>query len=183
LPQRLFEDLKRPPLFKQLPQSPIAAALFSNLLSQNQHEIPQSLTELYSKSTELMLGRWEQKKELATEKQFKTAQLIAENFAVYYVENRLIYVAKAEVDQIVKDYLDKRNTGIEKSSIDSLLFDRSNLFNLDDDAGTVAFRHRSFAEYLCAQKKARRYSSWPTRLITSNSGGSMLGRLFVSQTQ
>lgn len=72
LPSRLFEDLKRSPLFKQLPQSPIAAALFSNLLAQSQQEVPQSLTELYSKSLELMLGRWDQNKALTTEKQFKT---------------------------------------------------------------------------------------------------------------
>lgn len=155
LPDRLFEDLKRSPLFRQLPHSPIAAALFSNLLTQSQQEVPQSLTELYSKSTELMLGRWEQRKELATEKQFKTAQIIAENLAAYFVENRLIYVAKSEVDQIICEYLEKRNIGVEQSVIDVILFERSNLFRIDDDSQTVAFRHRSFAEYLCAHKKSR----------------------------
>lgn len=155
LPARLFEDLKKSPLFKQLPHSPIAAALFSNLLSQSQQEVPQSLTELYAKSIELMLGRWEQKKELATEKQFKTAQLIAEQLAVYYVENRLIYVAKSELDQMIDDYLGRRNVGVDKKIVDSLLFERSNIFSFDEESETVAFRHRSFAEYLCAQKKAR----------------------------
>lgn len=155
LPARLFEDLKKSPLFKQLPHSPIAAALFSNLLSQSQQEVPQSLTELYAKSIELMLGRWEQKKELATEKQFKTAQLIAEQLAVYYVENRLIYVARSELDQMIEGYLSKRNVGVDKATVDGLLFERSNIFSIDEESGTVAFRHRSFAEYLCAQKKAR----------------------------
>jgi len=155
LPARLFEDLKRSPLFKQLPHSPIAAALFSNLLAQSQQEVPQSLTELYSKSMELMLGRWEQRKEMATEKQFKTAQLIAEQLACYFVENKLIYIAKAEVSDIISTYLSKRNVGVNKSIVDSLLFDRSNIFSVDEEASTVAFRHRSFAEYLCAQKKAR----------------------------
>jgi hypothetical protein len=155
LPARLFEDLKRSPLFKQLPHSPIAATLFSNLLAQSQQEVPQSLTELYSKSMELMLGRWEQKKELATEKQFKTVQLIAEQLACYFVENRLIYVAQSEVDQIVSDYLARRNVGVGKEVVDTLLFGRSNIFSIDEEQGIVAFRHRSFAEYLCAQKKAR----------------------------
>ncbi len=155
LPARLFEDLKRSPLFKQLPQSPIAATLFSNLLSQSQQEVPQSLTELYAKSMDLMLGRWEQKKELATEKQFKTAQLIAEQLACYFVEHRLIYVSRSEVDQIIEDYLTKRNVGVSRTIVESLLFERSSIFSFDEEAGTVAFRHRSFAEYLCAQKKAR----------------------------
>lgn len=155
LPKRLFEDLKRSPLFRQLPQSPIAAALFSNLLAQKQQEVPQSLTELYSKSTELMLGRWEQTKELATEKQFKTAQVIAELLATYFIEHRLIYVAKAEVDGIIHEYLSKRNIGIGPDVIETILFKRSNLFSIDEESGTVAFRHRSFAEYLCAHKKSR----------------------------
>ena len=33
-----------------------------NLLAQKQQEVPQSLTELYAKSVELMLGRWDQKR-------------------------------------------------------------------------------------------------------------------------
>jgi hypothetical protein len=102
-----------------------------------------------------MLGRWEQKKERATEKQFKTAQKIAERLATYYVENRLIYVAKTEIDQRIGEYLNKRNTGVEPLEIDEILFKRSNLFVIDEETGTVAFRHRSFGEYLCAQRKAR----------------------------
>ncbi|MYZ52707.1 NACHT domain-containing protein [Malikia spinosa] len=155
LPARLFEDLKRSPLFKQLPQSPIAAALFSNLLAQSQQEVPQSLTELYSKSLELMLGRWDQNKALATEKQFKTAQLIAEHIACFYLDNQLIFLAKDDFSKLIQDYLIKRNTGIEAIEIHSILFERSNVFVSDDETGTISFRHRSFAEFLCASKRAK----------------------------
>lgn len=158
LPSRLFEDLKRSPLFKQLPQSPIAAALFSNLLTQNQQEVPQSLTELYSKSLELMLGRWDQNKALTTEKQFKTTQLIAEQIACYYIENQLIFLSKDEFSKLIDDYLNKRNTGIESQQVQSILIDRSNVFISDDETGTIAFRHRSFAEFLCASKRAKDHS-------------------------
>lgn len=155
LPSRLFEDLKRSPLFKQLPQSPIAATLFSNLLAQSHQEVPQSLTELYSKSLELMLGRWDQNKSLATEKQFKTAQLIAEHIACYYLENQIIFVAKDEFSKLIDEYLLKRNTGIDSAQVHAILIERSNVFVLDEDAGTIAFRHRSFAEFLCASKRAK----------------------------
>lgn len=155
LPSRLFEDLKRSPLFKQLPQSPIAAALFSNLLAQSQQEVPQSLTELYSKSLELMLGRWDQNKALATEKQFKTAQLIAEQIACYYLDNQLIFLAKDDFSSLITSYLLRRNTGISAEQVHQILLERSNVFVVDEDAGTIAFRHRSFAEYLCASKRAK----------------------------
>lgn len=155
LPKRLYEDLKKSPLFQQLPRSPIAAALFSNLLSQNQQEVPQSLTELYSKSVELMLGRWEQKKQLATEQQFQTAELVAEQLAEYFIDNQLVYMSDAEAVEHVRGYFKKRRIGITQDSIVSLLFDRSNIFNRDPELGTISFRHRSLAEFLCAKRKYR----------------------------
>lgn len=155
LPQRLYEDLKKSPLFRQLPQSPIAAALFSNLLAQNQQEVPQSLTELYAKSIELMLGRWEQKKHTATEKQFQTAELVAEQLAEYFVDNELIHVSEKEASGRVRDYFKKRSVGVSEEDIISVLFDRSNIFSRDPDTGTISFRHRSFAEFLCAKRKYR----------------------------
>lgn len=59
VPKRLFEDLQKSDLFKQLPQSPIAAALLSRLIAQNSNDLPSNLTELYSKSVENLLGRWD----------------------------------------------------------------------------------------------------------------------------
>ena len=59
VPKRLFEDLQKSDLFKQLPQSPIAAALLSRLIAQNSSDLPSNLTELYSKSVENLLGRWD----------------------------------------------------------------------------------------------------------------------------
>ena len=155
LPSRLFEDLKRSPLFKQLPHSPIAAALFSNLLAQKQQEVPQSLTELYAKSVELMLGRWDQKKDMTTEKHFKTAQLIAELLACYYVDHKLVYLGRDELTKFIASYLNKRNTGVELEAVLQILLNRSNIFTIDDDNDTIAFRHRSFAEYLCAHKRSK----------------------------
>lgn len=155
LPKRLYEDLKKSPLFRQLPQSPIAAALFSNLLSQNQQEVPQSLTELYSKSLDLMLGRWDLQKKLATEKQFQTAELVAEQLAEYFVDNQIVYLSESEATERVRTYFKKRSVGVDEREVTSLLFDRSSLFFRDPEVGTIAFRHRSFAEFLCAKRKYR----------------------------
>ena len=158
LPNRLYEDLKRSHLFQQLPQSPIAAVLFSNLLAEKQNDIPQNLTELYAKSVDLMLGRWEQKKQLSTEKQFTTALLVAEHLATYFVENKLIYVSLIEAKEMVRAYLSVRNTGVPVDEVEALLFERSNLFNVDVDENSLSFRHRSFGEFLCAKRKDRERS-------------------------
>lgn len=153
LPVRMYEDLKRSPLFRQLPQSQIAAALFSNLLNQNPQDVPQTLTELYSKSIELMLGRWDQKKGSATEKEFTTAQLIAQELSDYFVTNGLSTIAIGEAKARVATYLNSRQTGVDEARVIDILFDRSNIFSVDIDQGTVSFRHRSFAEFLFARRK------------------------------
>lgn len=77
VPKRLFEDLQRSDLFKQLPQSPIAAALLSRLIAQNTSDLPSNLTELYSKSIEHLLGRWDIQKGGCTEKEYKDAELVS----------------------------------------------------------------------------------------------------------
>lgn len=158
LPERLYEDLRRSQLFKQLPKSPIAAGLFSNLLAQNHQEVPQSLTELYAKSLDLMLGRWEQKKYLATEKQFQTAELVAEQLAEFFIDNQLVYISEVEAIEHVRRYFEKRSLDVNQKEVIGLLFERSNVFSKDSESGTVCFRHRSFAEFLCAKRKNRQHN-------------------------
>ena len=54
---RIIEDLKKSSLFKELPKSPIAVILLAKLINENSEDIPSNMTELYSKYSELMLGR------------------------------------------------------------------------------------------------------------------------------
>jgi hypothetical protein len=163
LPKRLYEDLRRSDLFKQLPQSPIAAALLSSLLSQNQYDLPSSLTELYSKAIEAMLGRWDVQKKIATEKEYQAADKAAMLLAEYMIGNRLIWLSESEAKQHVKEWLDKRNLGIEINQVFARLVEKSGIFARDADTNTIFFRHRSFGEYLYAKNALRNSSLSMTR--------------------
>ena len=71
---RLIEDLRKSPLFRELPHSPIAAILLAKLLNENPKELPSNMTELYSQYSELMLGRWDVNKGLQTLKEYQVME-------------------------------------------------------------------------------------------------------------
>lgn len=150
LPKKLYEDLAKSQLFRQLPQNPIAASLLSNLLAQNQKELPSNLTELYSKSMEFMLGRWDEKRSVSSEKLYKTCERLARYLARHMIENQLHYISTNEARTMCSSFLNERNTGILVDEAINYLTSRSHLFGQLDDDGTLFFRHRSFAEYFFA---------------------------------
>ena len=67
---RILEDLKKSALFRDLPRSPMLAILLARLLNESQQEIPSNMTELYAKYLELILGRWDEKKGLQSQKEY-----------------------------------------------------------------------------------------------------------------
>jgi len=150
LPKKLYDELAKSALFRQLPQNPIAASLLSNLLSQHKQELPANLTELYSKSAEYMLGRWDEKRGLSTEKLYKACERVSRQLARYMLDNQLIYISSAEAKDIVNEYLMQRNVGVSAAEVNDYLFHRSHLFGILEDSQTMFFRHRSLAEYLYA---------------------------------
>lgn len=150
LPRKLYEDLAKSELFRQLPQNPIAASLLSNLVAQQRGDLPSNLTELYSKSIEFMLGRWDEKRALASEKLYKTVERLARYLARFMLENKLIYISKEEAKNMCAQFMSERNMGISVDDAFEYLLNRSHILGQLDEAGTIFFRHRSFAEYLYA---------------------------------
>jgi hypothetical protein len=160
IPKKLFADLQNSDLFKQLPQSPIAAALLSRLLSQNQHDLPSNLPELYDKSLDLMLGRWDIQKKTATEKDFLAARRAAALIADFMLRNRLVWMSHAEASQLVTDWHNKRNTGVSLDLLLQRIFGPDSIFVLNEESKTIAFRHRSFGEFLFARHLASSQASF-----------------------
>lgn len=161
VPRRLFEDLQKSDLFKQLPQSPIAAALLSRLIAQNSNDLPSNLTELYSKSIENLLGRWDIAKGGCTEKEYRDSEQVAIDLADYMVSNRLIYMSEAEARQRITAWHSDRNTNTDLKALVDRAFEKSGIFAVDPDNGTLSFRHRSFGEYLYALGRYKRHKLLP----------------------
>lgn len=151
IPNRLVDDLAKSGLFKQLPHNPIAAALLVNILKQEKYELPSSLTELYAKTVELMLGRWDERRQISTEKQYKASERLARLLARHMIDNQLVYMSKSEIKEMFHTFLSNRQTGISLDETFDYLINRSALFGVFEDTDAVFFKHRSFAEYLYAK--------------------------------
>ena len=113
LPNRIIEDLKRSPLFKELPKSPIAAILLARLLRDNQKDIPSNMTELYAQYLEIILGRWDIEKGLQTQREYEALDTILTDIAVYFIENELGYLSIDEALGYFDKYLTPRHLNIE----------------------------------------------------------------------
>lgn len=149
--KRLIEDIQKSRLFRQLPQSPIAAILLSRLITEKSSDLPSSMTELYSQSMELMLGRWDIEKGLETQREYEASTAICSLIATYVMDNGLDEMSASEALGIAENYLRRRHLDIEPRALFETIVSRSGVLVPEPNKHTVRFRHRSFAEYLYAK--------------------------------
>ena len=149
--ERIFEDIKHSPLFRDLPRSPIAAILLSNLLNNNSEDLPSNLPELYSKYLELTLGRWDMEKGLQSQKEYEALNSLMMELARLTIENELPYLTLSEVKGLFASYANERNLGVSADRAFALMKDRCTIVSIDEKQDRFYFKHRTFAEYLYAQ--------------------------------
>ncbi len=147
---RLLKDLEKSNLFKVLPKTPISAILLAKLLRENVHEIPSTMTELYGKYMELVMGRWDMSKGLQSQTEYEVIHNVSINLAKFIVDNSLDTLSVAEVKDMFDSYIDSRNLKLDKEKTFERLLTKSDLFITSPEINSLAFRHRTFAEYLYA---------------------------------
>lgn len=148
---RIIEDLKKSSLYKALPRTPIAAILLARLLNENQNDIPSNLTELYSKFTELALGRWDISKGIIHEKEYSALDNITKKIAVYFIENGLSQISIEEAKGFFVEHLNARNLGIKPEDLFKVTEERGEIFYIDRKNGIFGFKHRTFVEFFYAK--------------------------------
>lgn len=153
--QRILQDLKRSPLFKVLPRTPISAIILGKLLQDNIQDLPANMTELYNKYIELALGRWDIGKGLQSQKEFEASFNIATRIAEYTLLNQLPSLGLAEAEGIARKYLDQRNLGVQHEVVFNKLLERSDILYLDKKNQTIYFKHKTFQEYFYAARMTR----------------------------
>ena len=148
---RLLEDLKSSELFKALPNTPISAILLANLINEGVDELPYGITDLYTKYTELALGRWDITKGLLSQKEFEAGIAILANIADYFMQNQLSMVAEEEAIGFFKSYLKDRNLQINAEGLYSSIINRSGIVYTESRERTFGFKHRSFLQFFYAK--------------------------------
>ncbi len=148
---RILEDLKKSALFRDLPRSPMLAILLARLLNESQQEIPSNMTELYAKYSELMLGRWDEKKGLQSQKEYQALDNILMRLARQMIDEQRLFISVDEVKDAFNDYLDQRNLEIDADQLFNKMVNRCEIVLLDSNSQTLGFKHRSFTEFFYAK--------------------------------
>lgn len=158
--KKLEKDLEKSHLFRALPKSPISAILLARLLSENVREIPSTMTELYSKYMELVLGRWDADKGIKTQTEYEIRSNISMNIANFVVNHGLTEISVRDAEQIFKEYVSVRNIpSISETSLFESIISNREVFNRSPEKNTVKFNHRTFSEFLRAQALHRDMSA------------------------
>ena len=148
LKSRLLEDLKKSSLMRDLPKSPVAAILLGQLLQENGQDLPSNITELYSKYIEFVLGRWEIQKGLQSQRDYEIVENVLMEVARFMLDNQLNIISPSDLRELIKKYCNQRNLGVSIEEIYNLLRERNEVLVVHESSGQVAFKHRSFAEFL-----------------------------------
>lgn len=155
LTDRILEDLKRSQLFKELPRTPISAILLARLLNESTQELPSNMTELYSKYTEYMLGRWDIEKGLQSQKEYQALDNILQNISRFMLDNELTKISLGEAKQFFDQYLKDRNLNIESEELFIAMQRRCEVVLINIKHNTFMFKHKTFMEFFYAKSMLR----------------------------
>ncbi len=153
----ILKDLQKREIFKELPQSPIAAILLARLINEDPKDLPSTLPELYRKYVELTTGRWEIDKNLQSQSEYECLNSILENIADYMHYHTLDCIGLTEVESYFKDYLETRNLNIQLDEFFKRSLSRCSIVDCDFDRSTFRFKHKTFMEFYYAQRMSKRH--------------------------
>ncbi|MGD2980617.1 NACHT domain-containing protein [Escherichia coli] len=148
---KLKNGIEKTPLFKFIPRTPISAILLARILSDEIKELPSTMTELYSKYSEIVLGRWDTSKGLLSQTEYDVISNVLIELSMYMMDNALNCISVSEVQDIFLNYLAKRNLKIDEEKLFNRLIYRSEVTSVNVRTNTFSFLHRSFMEYFYAE--------------------------------
>lgn len=161
---RLFNDLKTSPLFKNMPKNPIVAILLANIIySEERTELPSNLTELYSRYIEIVLGRWTKKHSHSTTIYIIIKEIL-QNRAQYMMDNNLDVISVDEVYDNIRQYCKQRNLEQHIDSLMEVLQNDCEIIFINTKNKTFSFKHKSFMEFLYAFSYATKEISEMTEM-------------------
>lgn len=153
--RKLLVGIEKTPLFKFIPRTPISAILLARILSDEVKELPSTMTELYAKYTEVVLGRWDASKGLISQTEYEIMHNVLMSISKYMMENSLNCISQSEVQDVYLNYLEKRNIEVDIDRLFNRILNRSEVASINNKNNTFSFVHRSFMEYFYAESLRR----------------------------
>lgn len=129
--------------------NPLLVTVFAATTDYTKQDIPANITELFKKFTELMLGRWDEKKGLRQQYQTPLKDFVLTRLAYRMHSSRSVSIAKSDAIEIVRDELIRRGHEGDVSKLLDEIFERSGIFRLMDN--DIEFRHHLLQEFFAGR--------------------------------
>lgn len=129
--------------------NPLLVTVFAATTEHTKQDIPANITELFKKFTELMLGRWDEKKGLKQQYQAPLKDFVLTRLAFNMHTSRKVTISRIEANEIIRDELVQRGHEQDVPSLLDEIFNRSGLFRVV--GGNIEFRHHLFQEFFAGR--------------------------------
>ena len=132
----------------QIPMVPLSLLLLIELVEDNK-EIPASITELYDRFHDLVLGRWDKDKGIEVLfEYFVKRSFLAELTFREFLEKKKLEISQKEFEEFFNNYASRYDWDKEQLNGFIKEIERAGILDIRE---TVKFRHRSFLDYFAAR--------------------------------
>lgn len=125
--------------------SPLLVTVFVATADFTSKDIPPNITEIFSKFTEMMLGRWDEKKGLAQQYHFQIKDFLLRRLGITLQRAKRRALPLDECRSLFADELSRRGQSANIGVLFDEIVERSGLVHVND--GAVEFRHHLLQEY------------------------------------
>lgn len=129
--------------------NPLIVTVFAASSELSRSDIPANITELFKKFTELMLGRWDEGKGLASQFQAPLKDFVLTRVAYDLHDKRKTSIPVTEFEQAIADELESRGHKANAPMLTDEILNRSGLFRIVN--GRVEFRHLMLQEFFAGR--------------------------------
>lgn len=129
--------------------NPLLVTVFAATSDFAKQDLPANITELFKKFTELMLGRWDEKKGLKFQYQAPLKDFVLTKIAFNMHSKKLTSLSKSDAEKIARVELETRGYDSNVEGLLDEIFYRSGLFRVYHDQ--VEFQHHLLQEFFAGR--------------------------------
>lgn len=129
--------------------NPLLVTVFAATVDLTKKDIPANITELFKKFTELMLGRWDERKGLKQQYQAPLKDFVLKRLAFRMHVDRKTSIPKMEAIELIKTELIQRGHEEDVPKLLDEIFSRSGIFRVIGD--NVEFQHHLLQEFFAGR--------------------------------
>ena len=129
--------------------NPLLVTVFAAVTRGSVSELPANVTELFKKYSELMLGRWDEKKGMGQQIQAHIKDFVLCRIAFRMHSERKTQISRHDFQKIGVEILEERGREVEAPILLEEILNRSSLFRQSDEI--IEFRHHLIQEFFAGR--------------------------------